>query len=132
MKKLINFTFCFFFFIINLESQQSIECIDSLFVNHFSSLEKEIICEEYILVPKDDITFVNLLAILTNYNIKIFPYSGHPYLNNEELAFFREWYIEKKHKLECEKIKKALDILTGGLTIKELEFLDSLKSEINN
>lgn len=93
---------------------QDIYCadIDSLFLVHFLSLDKNINCDSLeVFVPQDDSRFVYVISYLSGISFKLHSYSGHPMLNREKFLNYKEWYLHYKQKIKCESYIRALDLL---------------------
>ncbi|MDR3227636.1 MAG: hypothetical protein LBT56_08215 [Prevotellaceae bacterium] len=110
--------------------QKSFSCdinVDSLFQQHFLSLDTTVVCGESKLILPVDIKFVYLVGILSDISFEIHSYSGHPILTVNNVMDFKKWYLRNKHKINCEKVEKALFLLEVGLTEEVEKEIKKLK-----
>lgn len=116
MKKIILIKMTVLFFLCtNVYCQnKDIEYvdIDSLFLSHFLSLDKNIECDSHeVFVPQNDRDFIYVVSYLSGIPFTLHSYSGHPILNRKKLLEYKEWYFQYKQKIKCKSYFKVLNLL---------------------
>jgi hypothetical protein len=101
--------------------------IDSLFCNHFLSLDTTVVCGETRLILPTDIEFVYLIGLMSDIPFEIHSYSGHPMLTVNNLVDFKKWYIKHKKKITNEHVEKVLFFIRNGMYEDSEKKMEELK-----
>lgn len=116
---------------LNMHSQ--VQCnldVDSLFQNHFLSLDKTIGCDSNKkFVQPADAEFIYLIGFLSGITFEMHSYTGQPQINNEKLLEYKTWYNKNRKKIKCENLLKGLQLLKNEITEDVISELDELKIE---